>query len=257
MKTQKIKLQKKWFTFVELIIASTILIILTSLWFYSYTKHISNSRDSQRKWNIASISSSLTLYKQKRWSFPNPWDFFTFRNGAWASIEVAKQWKLNEKVSLSTLDTLPLDPYIHIPYLYSITQNKQEFQLGATLENSDRPIAFIEWNYKTVAKNILPSLLIAYNGSGSIDITNSIYKNKFIFSGISYNLPYSLENGVPFSNNMVNFETLINDININFWQNGDFENCEQIYEAWKSIGNGEYQILNSSWGLESTGCIFP
>gem|GEM_PF-2800775 len=30
---------------------------------------------------------------------------------------------------------------------------------------------------------------------------------------------------------MVNFETLINDININFWQNGDFENCEQIYEA--------------------------
>jgi len=36
---------------------------------------------------------------------------------------------------MNSLEKLPLDPDIGVPYSYSITQSKQEFELAATLEN--------------------------------------------------------------------------------------------------------------------------
>jgi len=50
---------------------------------------------------------------------------------------------MNKNVSLSTLNTLPLDPKLKIPYTYSVTQNKKEFQVATTLENNGRPISFL------------------------------------------------------------------------------------------------------------------
>ncbi len=246
-------IQEKAFTFVELIIASTILIILSTLGFFSYSKHISTSRDTERMAHLWNINSSFILYKQKKGAYPLPWDNFNFTNG-WT--EVVKQGKLNEKVSLSTIDSLPLDPYAHIPYIYSITQNKQEFQIWTSLENNWNSIALLYWNYKTVSKNILPSIMIAYNGSGSVEITNNSYKNKFIVDGTRHNLPYNLENWIPFSDG-IGFSWVIDDKNVRIFQNRDFENCDDIYEAGKSIGNGEYQILNSSGTLVNTWCTFP
>ncbi|MGB2110540.1 MAG: hypothetical protein ACPHY8_01005 [Patescibacteria group bacterium] len=46
---------------------------------------------------------------------------------------------MNEK-----LRTLPVDPYTETPYSYSVTNNRQEFQIAATLENSDIPIAYLQ-----------------------------------------------------------------------------------------------------------------
>jgi hypothetical protein len=42
---------------------------------------------------------------------------------------------LNKKVFLNTLDKLPSDPKSGTYYSYAVTNNKQEFQLAATLEN--------------------------------------------------------------------------------------------------------------------------
>jgi hypothetical protein len=41
------------------------------------------------------------------------------------------------------LDKLPIDPETDSPYFYSITENKQEFELAATLENSDNLISLV------------------------------------------------------------------------------------------------------------------
>jgi len=92
-----------------------------------------------------------------------------------------------------------LDPSLKIPYLYSITRSKQEFQIATTLENGSKPLAFVDGNYTPIAKYILPSLLIAYEGSGSVDISVNPYKNMFILNEIGYNLPYSFENSKPLS----------------------------------------------------------
>jgi hypothetical protein len=42
------------------------------------------------------------------------------------------------------MNEIPLDPYIKIPYFYSIIKNKQEFQLSLTLENQEENIALLK-----------------------------------------------------------------------------------------------------------------
>jgi hypothetical protein len=68
---------------------------------------------------------------------------------------------MDGSVTLSTLEKLPYDPSLKIPYMYSITQNKSEYLLAATLENNGNPIAYVEGNYKSVARDSLPSILVA------------------------------------------------------------------------------------------------
>jgi len=60
------KINSQGFTLVELVVAATILVILTSIGFYSYTKNISDARDSSRIANLSALSSQLSLYKQQR-----------------------------------------------------------------------------------------------------------------------------------------------------------------------------------------------
>jgi len=40
--------------------------------------------------------------------------------------------------------------------MYSIIKNKQEYEIAATLENRDFPIALVNGTYKSISINILP-----------------------------------------------------------------------------------------------------
>lgn len=213
-----------------------------------------DARDAERKSDIATIHSALSNYKQKKWSLPLPWDYFILTNSG--SYEIVKQGKIDLSVPLTTLDRLPFDPYIGVPYLYSITKNKQEYQIAATLENNGLPRAILQGNYKSVSRTILPSIMIAKNSDTPINITEPSQKKKFIFDNNSHNLPYDFETGMPISDG-TDFDILINDPNINFWQNVDYKTCEEIYESWKSIGTWTYELLDEEGNLFSSGCIFP
>ncbi len=241
---------QQWFTFVELIVATTILIILTTLWFYSYSQYMLDARDTQRKSDFASISSSLKLYKQKRWSLPLPWDNFWLTYN-W--VAVGFHWKMNSNVTLSTLEKLPQDPLMKIPYIYSITQNKQEYQLATTLENNGNNIAYLEWNYKTVSRDNLPTIVMAIASTTPIEVVTGTNKDKFIFHNQSKNLPYDLETWVPYADGTT-FVNLISDAWVELWQNSDYRSCTEIYEAWKSIGTWTYQVVNASWALANITC---
>jgi len=78
---------------------------------------------------------------------------------------VAQQGKMSRDVALSTADNIQYDPYLDIPYTYSITTNRQEFEISLTLENSDNPIALLDGTYKSVAKNVLPTISVALDGT--------------------------------------------------------------------------------------------
>jgi Tfp pilus assembly protein PilE len=257
-------INKKAFTFVELIVSTVIIIVLTSIWFVSYVDFIWDSRDAQRKSDLSKVSSSLKIYKQKRGYYSPPGDSFYILN-QWK--QVSQQWKLNKKVFLNTLDKLPSDPKSSTYYSYAVTNNKQEFQLAATLENWETEIPLLEWNYKTISKNILPTLLLAVDTTEDIEIhdwvwTWTINRSKFIFNDVEYNLPYTIESpylayneGTDFATNLAKAE----DLN-SFWQNNDYRNCTEIVEAGKSISdNGvleEYQILSDTGALTNTWCTF-
>lgn len=237
----------KAFTLVELIVVTTVILILGTIGFASFSNNIPDARDAERKTSLTKIKSSLKLYKQNRGSYPLPGDYFDITKGA---STVAYQWVLNKSVPLSTLDALPLDPKIKIPYTYAVSENRKEFQVSGTLENSDMLKAVLVWDYKTVSKNILPSISVATQSN--IDISTDT--NKFIFDNGTHNLPYTFD--IPYTpySDLSNFNDLINDPDISLWQNSDYRSCDEILSASKSIWDGEYQIVDSNWIMTNTGC---
>ena len=261
MKQQKNKINKRAFTFVELIVTTVILVILASTWFYSYINYLWEARDSERKADLAKLTSSLKLYKQKRWAYPLPWDYFNITN-SWHLVVI--QWRLNNEVALSTLDKLPLDPYAEIPYFYWVTANKQEYQIALSYENWDFPRAWVEWDYSTVSRNILPNILLAMKSDSNVEIHTWVLdwstNRHYILFNSSESLPYELvEPFRPYYDWRL-LDDVIADATTDFWQNVDYRNCTEILEAWKSISwswiTEQYQILNSSWALTHTWCTF-
>lgn len=255
----------KAFSFVELIVSVTILSIISTIWFISYSWYLWDSRDSQRKSDLAQVGSALKVYKQKRGYYPVPGQAFNIN---YNSILVANQWDFDNNVRLNTLDRLVMDPKTKNPYLYSITKNKQEYEMASTLENEDEPIALVAWTYKSASKNILPWIILAIEAVAwtNIEIQDwnwdwTTNRDKFIFNNQLHNLPYEFyQPYTPFSDDTP-VETILSDLESNneYWQNTDFRNCLEIVEAWKDIvpftGTAfEYQIISNTWALSNTWC---
>jgi len=249
MKNNTLK-SKKAFTLVELIVASLVLVILSTLAFYAYTGHLVSARDSQRKAHIAEIWSILETKKENLWVFPYPWDAFDLKNGA---IEIAHQWKLEGETDTINGAKIPFDPLINIAYPYSITHNRQEYQVAWVLENDGRPEAHLFWNYRPVSNYLLPSLIMAIEGNGSVDVTTK--RSKFVIDKWTENLPYTFEDKKPKAE-IVEMTTVLKNPNIAYRQNIDYRSCDEIYEDGKSIGDGIYQIRNEDWVLEDIVCTF-
>ncbi len=243
------------FTLVELIVAASILAILTTIGFYSYTWNIASARDSVRQTHISKISSELKLYKRQRWAYPVPWDNFELRNGSTAVV--GYQWYMNNKVSLSTADSLSLDPELDLPYSYSVTRTKQEYQLAASMENDWSPYAYVAWDYRSIARNLLPNILLAIESNTPVDISTGANQQLYIFHKGIHNLPYDFETGLPYSDG-TSLSQLLIDSSEEFWQNSDYRNCNEINLAGKNVtqtwSTDTYQTLNSSWVLTDTSC---
>lgn len=253
---KKINISKNAFTFIEIIVSITILVILSTLWFYSYSWHLADARDAERKSDLASVTSSLKLHKQKRAVYPNPW---TSVNVLFSWSAIAAQWRLDDTVYMSTIDSIPKDPYINIPYFYSVTNNKQEFQLSATLENNSTYKAIIQWDYKSVSKNNLPTIVLAINSSTDIEIKDWIWswstnKDKFIFNNWIHNIPYTFVSPYDASNDWSNFLWVLNDPDKEFWQSIDYRSCQEIIDDWKFFWSWEYQIIWTSWNMININC---
>ena len=252
---------KKAFTFVELIIVVTIIAILWTIWMVSYTSYLSDSRDSKRISDFWLIKSALKSYFLKRWSYSTPWNNVEIQY-SWSLV--AYQWKLDKNVLLSDLDSLPSDPKNKLNYFYSITKNKQEFQIAWTLENWDNPKALLDWNYKTVSKNILPTLILATWATSPIEVQSwttawDINRKLFVYNENIHNLVYDFDTNLPYSD-WTDFDTLLQEAenSNNFWQNSDYRDCLEIKEAWKLLIDPtntpiEYQI-NENGSLTNTWC---
>lgn len=250
------KINKKAFTLVELIVWITIISILSTIWFISITWYLVDTRNSERISDLSQIKVAIKTYKNQKSKIPFPEDYFGIKN--WAINNIAWQWKLWKNISLSTIDEIPFDPKLKIPYSYSITASKQEFQLGAVLESEDNwdEAAIIVWNYNSVSQNLLPSLLVAT--WTSIDITDSENKKLFIFNGQKDNLPYSFESWDEPISNGTDFNILLQNAkdSNNFFQNSDFETCEEVDEWLKNIWDWDYELRDEYWILTSSGCTF-
>ncbi len=240
------------FTLVEIVVTATILVILTSIWFYSYTKNISDARDSARVTDISALSSQLSLYKRERWAYPHPWDRINLTN--W-SVNVALQWRMNQNVSLSTATILPSDPELDIPYFYGTTSNRQEFQIAASMENSESPFTYLKGDYKSIARTILPNILMATDWSSDIDVASN--GSLFLFQNWFNTLPYDFVTGEPFSDG-TSLTGMLDNVSSDYWQNTDYRSCSEIELAGKNItasgSSDTYETLDTNGELQPTIC---
>ena len=247
------------FTLVEIMVAVVIVILLASVWFYSYSQSLSWARDAVRKSDFAMLEAQLLNHKRIYWSFPVPWNNFEIHN-RW--YRVATQWLLDRNVWIEGANILPIDPLTESNYIYSISRNRQEFQIAWTLENDDIYMSLLRGNYVSVSSNILPTIVLAYNGTGNIEINPSVWswntnRDSFIFDQSLINLPYSFDTWNPVSR--WSFNDLLNEAQENnFWQSSSFRNCAEIWNAWKQLDDSwssdEYQIRSNTWILENQLC---
>lgn len=247
--------EKLWFTFVELVISIIILSILSLLGFISYTKNLEDTRDSQRKSDFSAIMEAFKLLKTQRGTFPYPtWTQINILNN-W--VNVALQWSLGKDVILPTIDKIPFDPFIKIPYIYSITTSMREFQIAWTLENWWNNMAILNWDYESVSKNILPTIVLAHK-QWDVEINPwspewEKNRNKFVFDSQKYNLPYTFN--LPYNpiSDDTKLELIMADKNLAYIQKNSYKNCNEIIKAGKYIGDGVYQV-NVYGILENVQC---
>ena len=125
--------KSKAFTLVELIVVITILSVLATVAFISFQWYAASSRDSVRLSDIKSMEKVINLYRltNSKYPTPNAETSITY-SGSTAWI----QWVFgtNSYTKNTNLSDVPLDPITQLPYAYSVTNRKNEYQIAAVLE---------------------------------------------------------------------------------------------------------------------------
>ena len=127
----------KAFTLVELVVVITILAILATIWFVSFSWYLASTRDTNRISQLKSMSDALELYRTKK-DLPIPDDKVDVKS--WDEV-IAYQWYIWKNV-LETIEYTEsgLDPKDKNYFSYYLTKNKKYFQLLAFLEEEDSDV---------------------------------------------------------------------------------------------------------------------
>ena len=134
-------MKKQAFTLVELIVVITILAILATVWFVSFSWYLAWARDTNRIAQLKSMSDALELYRTKK-DLPIPDDKVDVQaNGT----TIAYQWNIWANV-LETIEYTEkgLDPKDKNYFSYYLTKNKKHFQLLSFLEEASEDT--LAWN---------------------------------------------------------------------------------------------------------------
>lgn len=251
------------FTLVEIVVVVSVLVILWTISFLSFGDNLVDSRNTQRMSDMWRLITWLKSSKQKNWSYPMPSKYFNIIN-SW-SIQVY-QWLIDNNISVSDINSIPKDPTVEKNYSYSITKNKQNFQIWLTLEGSanKKQTAAVDWDYKTISRNLFPSLILAWSFTWTVEIhdwivtngsTWSINRQYFVLNWWSYNLPYDFNTLLPATNWIsVGYVWIISEPWVILWTNSSYKSCNEIYEDWKSMWIWEYQIVDINWNIINIIC---
>lgn len=156
--------QIKAFTLVELIVVLTILAILWTISFITFLWYISQARDYTRITDISVMKNALEIFHLKADKFPLPTDWFTVTY-SWSDIWIQWTFWKSTKRNIWDWDLWPNDPLTGKEYTYSLTNDRQEFQIAWILETDEfafSPLdnllqdsfawdnitkAIVDWNY--------------------------------------------------------------------------------------------------------------
>lgn len=127
---------KRAFTLVELIVTITILAILWTIAFISVENYTIYARDVVRVSDMSNMSKALDFTYAKTWAYP---DVDNPRNIVFSGATIWTQWTFWTEVQKNTkvMSEIPLDPVLETEYTYSLTADKNEYELAGILEASN------------------------------------------------------------------------------------------------------------------------
>jgi type II secretory pathway pseudopilin PulG len=158
---------KNAFSFIELIVVVSILIILAWIWFSVNQKYSEKTTNSIINSNLVTIENSMMSYKQEQWWLPNPTWNIKYYTSSWtyAHDEDEAFW-LNGFITEDTMlkkyfSTIPIDPITKNYYAFWKTVISDSFEIAWVLTNNWIQESIVKWNYKWNDK--LYNLVREYN----------------------------------------------------------------------------------------------
>lgn len=113
------------FTMIEILVVSTIMIVLTAVGLVSYTQVNQNARNGKRKADLETVRQALVLYRTDNGSYPNVQTYAA----AIAALQVAPAYLDAQNIA----DPKGVAPYV---YTYTSAGAGATFSLCAALEPS-------------------------------------------------------------------------------------------------------------------------
>jgi len=126
-------LERRGFTLTELIVTVTILWIISTVAFISYSQYTQSSRDAVRAQDVGNMNTVLNLYKTYRGTYPEPSsgeDILYNGSVVWTQGEFGSDTQRQTGKIFGEL----VDPKYGNHYTYSVTQSRKEYQLGVVFE---------------------------------------------------------------------------------------------------------------------------
>ncbi len=228
-----------------------ILSILATLGFVSYQGYQSSTRDSIRLADMSNITKTVELYAFENRYFPTPENINEINfNGAIA-------WKQWDFWKSENMGDAPTDPLTQLPYLYSITHDGREYQIGWILEwelpfaylpqahaDVDLAMAYVRGNYNGQTIDLhtgsldyilwVPSILAS--DITSVDVIDIISNDKLIVHGF-HNLPPSYSSTTFSHDSGVWFTPSISEIVLFQWDIEDLSDPSNVAGRLEFIEN--------------------
>jgi prepilin-type N-terminal cleavage/methylation domain-containing protein len=244
----------KGFTLIELIIVITIIAILSTIWFISYTSYLLNSRDSTRKSELSDIYTLLDSYKiNAPLSVPNnKIDLYS----SWFLIWF--QWYLSDDILLKIwFNWTWKDPLDQVYYTYFLTKDFRNPWIMWFLENDS-----LAWNlwitYKTYAVDYTErypiiiwkklGILLDENNTPIQEIPEIQASWSLELSTLTWDYTAFFDNKTSISNSLYSMDVL-------YWTTTTWiiwNSCEQYVEEYNSeiLRSWIYLINSSTWTTE-------
>ena len=268
------KNNQKAFTLVELIVVITILSVLATIAFISFQGYAASARDSVRLTDLKSMEKVIQLYMLKNSKYPTP-NNETNITFSWATAWTQWVFWVNAYTEKTNLSNVPTDPITGLPYAYSITNTKQEYQFWVILEAQDAQIntqtyawdqiahIYIKWDYNRkiikVKKGLINYILwvpsIIASDINDVRLEKILENKKLVYTWYN-NLPasysWSIYNSNPenwfdfIPNQVILFEWDIDDLEDNTSeQQSFFNNLQDNYSG--TIIESESDISDLLW----------
>jgi prepilin-type N-terminal cleavage/methylation domain-containing protein len=269
----KFKNKNLWFTLIELIVVITILAILWTLAFIGLQKYILNARDSVRTSDMKWIQTALWIYTIEKWKYPEPTNAVNITY-SWATVWSQWTFWYQTFTNVRVINKIPLDPLKSVEYAYSVTSDRQDYQLvwiledpqitsykssfiNSTYADSSSVSAYSVWNYNWIVTKVstwwidyalaIPSVFS--NSTTQTDLWQIVSNKSFIYNNY-WNLPSNFS-GAFLTNQKFDFTP--NKLVVYSWS---FVNLKELSDQmiflknvqdaynWSIIVNDDKQIRN-------------